>query len=175
MRRLKTILQSKYPIKVTAIIIVILDLIFLKCYTYQSNYSGSETKITGIVTNIIDNSDYLTIYLQAKELILVKYYYQINAISIVLNLFLVPLVSFLIFPLSLLTLILPKLDGILSIFITIIESISNFCSQINFLTITLPKCNFIVLMLYYFLIFRLKVLLRLFRKYIVKLLIIEAV
>ena len=407
MRRLKTILQSKYPIKVTAIIIVILDLIFLKCYTYQSKYSGSETKITGIVTNIIDNSDYLTIYLQAKELILVKYYYQdknnlpqielgsrvsiegtierpfnntiknlfnykdylyskkiyylmntsklniinsnqsllyylknkiitrintikksdpylktfilgdmnyietttkksyqangishlfsisgmhisifsalilkilkkfsysnkynysfvilfllfymflvnytasiirsftmyflkslnstfnlkiktldislltliiliiidpriilnigfqfsylvsftliltskklnkhknyflklllsssvaflvsipicltnyyqINAISRVLNLFLVPLVSFLIFPLSLLTLILPKLDGILSIFITIIESISNFCSQINFLTITLPKCNFIVLMLYYFLIF----------------------
>ena len=51
-------------------------------------------------------------------------FYQVNLFSLVLNLFYVPLVSIIIYPLSLLVGVVPKLEGIFNILIYILEKSS---------------------------------------------------
>jgi competence protein ComEC len=75
-RRLKTILQSKYLLKIIAVFFVISDFIFLNTYTYTSSYDKTTTEFIGTITSITKDSDKVTIYLKAKETLLVKYYYS---------------------------------------------------------------------------------------------------
>ena len=63
--------------------------------------------------------------------IVINNFYNINLSSIFLNIIFVPLVSFLIFPLSLLTLIFPFLDIFLVMSTNILEHLSVFCNQFN--------------------------------------------
>ncbi len=53
-------------------------------------------------------------------------FYQINIFSIILNIVLIPLVSIIIFPLSLISFIIPYLSNLLNILIKIMEGISLF-------------------------------------------------
>ncbi len=70
-------------------------------------------------------------------------FYQINILSILYNLFYVPLVTIIIFPLSLITFIFPILDNTLFFFIRILESSSNILRQINIGVFVFPKLNII--------------------------------
>lgn len=79
-------------------------------------------------------------------------FFCINLLSIVFNLIFVGFVSFIIFPLSLITFIFSFFNPLLSFFIGILESISLCCSKINFLNITLCYMNFYIFIGYYFLI-----------------------
>ncbi len=76
-------------------------------------------------------------------------FYQINTLSIIYNLFYVPLITIIIFPLSLLTFIFPLLDNILFIFINILESSTNILTKIPIGVFIFPKLNII----YYIIIF----------------------
>ena len=84
--------------------------------------------------------------------IMINTYFSINIISIVYNLFFVPFVSFVVFPMSLLTFICPYFDMLLMILINALEIISLFLSKIVFLKITLMHMSILVFFLYYFLI-----------------------
>ena len=53
-------------------------------------------------------------------------FYQVNILSILLNLLVIPLVNFFIFPLSLISFIVPKVSYILSFFTSLLQSISLF-------------------------------------------------
>ena len=79
--------------------------------------------------------------------------YQVNILSIFINIFFVPLVSFILYPLSLLTFIFPFLIQIFNLFINITEHISNFISNINIFNISIPKLNMLTIALYYLLIY----------------------
>ncbi len=76
-------------------------------------------------------------------------FYQVNLLSIIYNLFFVPYVSFIILPLVLISYILPFLDNLLFLFITIMEEISLCCSKINILKIILCKPNLSIFVLYW--------------------------
>jgi len=76
-------------------------------------------------------------------------FYQVNVLSIILNIFLIPLVSIFIFPLSLISFIFPIISYILSIFITILESISIFISKYNLGIINFPKPSLLLIIIYY--------------------------
>jgi len=80
-------------------------------------------------------------------------FYQVNIISIFLNLLVIPLVNIFIFPLSLLSFIIPKISYILSIFINILQSISLFIYKYDLGVIIFSKPNISLIIIYYILIY----------------------
>ncbi|MFI3260521.1 MAG: DNA internalization-related competence protein ComEC/Rec2 [bacterium] len=79
--------------------------------------------------------------------------YEINLSSIMFNLFFVPFISIIVFPLSLLTFIFSFLDKILLFFIYIMEYSSIFCSNYLSIIINIPRMNYIVILIYYALLY----------------------
>ena len=75
-------------------------------------------------------------------------YYSINVFSIIYNLLFVPLVSIIIFPLSLITFFLPITEPLFNILIWILENISLTLSKIK-LELIFPRINIIFYLLYY--------------------------
>ena len=78
--------------------------------------------------------------------------YELNLLSILNNLINVPLITFIIYPLSLLTFILKFLEPIYNLTINLLEFINNL-SSIFSLTIIVPKVNIIFYLIYYILIY----------------------
>ena len=75
--------------------------------------------------------------------------FEINIISILLNIILVPIISIIILPLTILTYIFPILDSILYLFTNTLETISLFISKINITKIIFPKPSLLIIVLYY--------------------------
>ena len=75
--------------------------------------------------------------------------YEINIISILLNIILVPIISIIILPLTILTYIFPILDSILYLFTSALETISLFISKIKITKIIFPKPSLLIIVLYY--------------------------
>lgn len=80
------------------------------------------------------------------------YFYQINLLSILYNLFYIPYVSIIIFPLTILTFIFPILEPLYQITIYILEKSSLFLSQVKIATIIFPKVTILVYLLELFLL-----------------------
>lgn len=74
--------------------------------------------------------------------------YEINLLSIFLNIFYVPLISIVIFPLSILVFILPFLSFLLNIFISLLEISTNIFYNLK-LSVIIPKMPTILIILYY--------------------------
>ena len=81
--------------------------------------------------------------------ICINYFNQVNVLSFVLNLFFIPLVSNIIFPLSIVCLFVPKIDVILYLFIGIMEKCSLFVSNISMFVISFPKISIVLVIIYY--------------------------
>ena len=75
--------------------------------------------------------------------------YEINIICILLNIILVPIISIIILPITILTYIFPILDSILYLFTNTLETISLFISKINITKIIFPKPSLLIIVLYY--------------------------
>ena len=85
--------------------------------------------------------------------ILSFYFYKINLLTIVFNMIFIPLVSYLIFPLGLITFFLYPLDNIYMFFINLLEGLSSFFQNINFLSFVIAKPNVFVILIYYIILF----------------------
>ena len=83
---------------------------------------------------------------------LINNYFCINIIGIVLNIIYVPLVSMIIFPLSIIVFVIPYLNNVLNLFILILEKTSLFFTNIKCFSITLCHINRTVFFIYYILI-----------------------
>ncbi len=79
-------------------------------------------------------------------------YYQVNLLSIIYNLFYVPLVSVIIFPLSILTIIIKPLLPLYNIMTTLLEKSSLFLNKINIGKLIFPKLSIFIYLIYYLLI-----------------------
>jgi competence protein ComEC len=79
-------------------------------------------------------------------------FFQINLLSVLLNLIFVPYVSFVVFPISLICFIFPFLDNILLFLINIMEGLSIVSSKIDMFIITIGKPSIIMIFIYYFVI-----------------------
>ena len=78
--------------------------------------------------------------------------YQINLLSIIYNLFYVPLVSYIIFPLSILTSIIKPLEILFNFFTNILEKSSLYISHISIGKLTFKKLPFIIYIIYFILV-----------------------
>ena len=76
--KLKKILLHRYLLIIITILILIVDIIFINSYKYKSKYSINTKELTGVVTKYKQDKDKLTIYLKAKEEVIVNYYLQGN-------------------------------------------------------------------------------------------------
>ena len=72
--------------------------------------------------------------------------FEINVLSIINNLFIVPYISYILYPLSILTFFIPIFDNLLFIFCNLIEVIS---SHLLVLNIIIPKMNVLTIIIYY--------------------------
>ena len=78
--------------------------------------------------------------------------YELNLLTILNNLINVPLITFVIYPLSLLTFILKFLEPIYNLTINLLEFINNLSSLFS-LNIIIPKVNIIFYLIYYIFIY----------------------
>ncbi len=88
----------------------------------------------------------------ASTPILINNFFEINLLSPLINLYFIPLMSCIIYPIALLTFIFKPLDNILFFLIQIMENASLFFSKINFLNLTMHHVNTSIFILYYLLI-----------------------
>jgi competence protein ComEC len=78
--------------------------------------------------------------------------YEINLSSIIINLFMVPYVSFIFYPFSLVTFIFKPLNFIFIYLCNIFYYLNQFFSQFN-LMINIPKTNILIIILYYLILY----------------------
>ena len=83
--------------------------------------------------------------------IMINNYFGINIISILNNIIFVSLVSIIIFPFSIITLLIPKLDIIYKILIDILENLSLYISNFK-IEIILKHVNIFTILFYYLII-----------------------
>ena len=76
--------------------------------------------------------------------------YEINILSIFNNLIFVPIVTFIIFPLSLITFVIPFLEPALNISLSFLDSINKSLPVLN---IVIPKLHLITIVIYYLMLF----------------------
>lgn len=81
--------------------------------------------------------------------IMANSFFKINLLSPIFNLILVPMVSFVIFPASIITFFVPFLDTIFFTMTIFLEYITEVFSKIDFLYITIAKPGFILILIYY--------------------------
>ena len=86
--------------------------------------------------------------------ILINNFFEINMLSPIINILFVPLVSIIIYPLSLLTLFIKQLDSILSNIINIMELLSLTISKITIFKITLKHITLPIFIIYYIVIYK---------------------
>ncbi|MDD2504706.1 MAG: DNA internalization-related competence protein ComEC/Rec2 [Bacilli bacterium] len=79
-------------------------------------------------------------------------FYEINLLSPINNLIFVPLVTLLIYPLSLITIIIPFFEPLFYILIKLMEIINSLLIHLNIFNIIIPKVNIIFILIYYILI-----------------------
>ena len=84
--------------------------------------------------------------------IMINNFFSINILTPIINLLFVPLISYIIFPLSLICLIIPKLDIILSILIKLMESLSLFISNYK-IELVLKDLPLFMYVIYYSIIY----------------------
>lgn len=80
-------------------------------------------------------------------------FHSLNLLTPLINIIFVPFVSYIVYPLSLITLFIPPLDPLLSKTIYLTENLSLLISKIDVLILTLRHINILVVFLYYILVF----------------------
>ena len=86
--------------------------------------------------------------------IIINMNYKINFLSIIYNIIFVPVSTFILFPLSFVTYIFPFFDNIYYALINIIELLSNYLNNINFLTFNFSKIPLFLIVNYYLLFYK---------------------
>lgn len=78
-------------------------------------------------------------------------FFSFNYLSVFYNLLFVPLITIVVFPLSLITFLIPYFDGILYIFIIILESMAKFFNNLN-TNLFFVKPSLVICLIYYIVI-----------------------
>ncbi len=82
----------------------------------------------------------------------IYYNYEINILTIIFNIIFIPLVYFVIFPLCIISFILPFFSSILDFFLSLLIDINNLFSNITFFSFIFRKPSIILILIYYLVI-----------------------
>ena len=155
-------INKTFNLKINPIKLILLDLIILLTYNpyyiYNMGFIYSFIiSITLIITSNIINKykNYISkIFITSLICFIVSIpitinnFFEINLLTPLINVIFVPLISFIIFPISLITLLLKPLDNIFIILIYILETLSKTISKLK-ITITLSHIPWYIMIIYY--------------------------
>ena len=119
--------------------LISLSLLLTSNYLKSNNYFIGLLKVSLIST-------FISIPIQ------IYHFYQLNLLSILNNLLFVPIISIVIFPMSLLVLIFPPLELLYNLLINLLEKTSIFISQINIFKLVFIKLPSIIYIIYFLII-----------------------
>ena len=147
-------IKTKNIIMLTFIIIVLINPYYIYNLGFQLSYLISFYLI--IFDHIINKHKNYFKKLFVTSLIsflvsfpiIISNYYQVNLLSILINLLFVPIISYIVLPLAFITLILPT-DSFLILTMDILEGISLSLTNINYLLLELPKPSIYLIIIYY--------------------------
>ena len=153
-----------YNLKIKTIDIILLTLIVLCIINpfilydvgFQFSYITSSSliifskKIKGTITNNLYSS-YVCFLVSFP--IVIFYFYQINIVSCFFNLIMIPFVSLVIFPFSIIVFIFPKFIVFYNLVISILEYVNRFFNNFKIFLVVIPKSNIIILLLLYLIIY----------------------
>ena len=129
----------------------IFDVGFLYSYTISLSLLISSKYLEGSYLKSLLKVSFISFLVSVP--ITLYNFYQINLLSIIYNLFFVPLVSIIIFPFTLITIIIKPLEPIYNILISILENISLFLSNINITKLIFKRLPLFVYIIYFIIIF----------------------
>ena len=79
-------------------------------------------------------------------------FYEINLLTVINNIIIVPLVSVILFPLTILTFVFPFLDFLLAFGVNVLESLNEWLDKLSIMMIV-PKVNMLFIIFYYLAIY----------------------
>ena len=144
---------------IVLMLMLLINPYYLYNIAFQYSYLISFTlvlfsyKIKKIKNNIIKSLYISFISFLVSFPICIYNFFQVNILSIFLNLLVIPLVNFFIFPLSLISFIIPKMSYILEFFTTILQNISLFLYNHNLGVIVFSKPHIVIIIIYYIFIY----------------------
>ena len=125
---------------------------------FQFSYSISFALIvlSGKIKKI-KNKVYKNLYVSIISFLIsfpicIYYYSKVNILGILLNIIMIPIVSIVIFPMSLITFIIPFIYPVYKVLITCLEVVNIVLSNIKIFELTLSKPTIILVFIYYLII-----------------------
>jgi len=149
-------INNKKILFLTAIIILIINPFTIYNTGFQYSFlityaiMNESNKITGNYLIKILKISIISVIVSFP--ITINMNYEFNLLSIILNVFYVPFISFIAFPLSIITFIFPVFSFLLKIFIEILEYTNTRFNSIN-LNIIVPKMSVFIVFLYYLVLY----------------------
>lgn len=141
------------------LITILITIIINPYYVTEVAFYYSFIISIGLIYFMPKNNSYLKTLLISSTLafflsipISLYYFYQINILSIIYNLFYIPYINMIIFPLSILTLLLPILEPFYNFLTSILEKSSIFLSNIKIGIFIFPKVSITIYIIYFVLI-----------------------
>ena len=150
-------INNKYKLDISSldrlIILACLFLIINPYYIYDLGYIFSFLISYSIIkfecNNIIKIS--LITFITSLPLV-INNNFSINFLSIIYNIVLIPIVSFIIYPLTIISMILP-IDNILFNIVNLFEKLCSILEQIKVFTFSFSKIPIILIIIYYLILF----------------------
>lgn len=178
---LKTI-NHQYQLKYSAIDLISINAYLVLCfnpmYIFQYNFilsyliaigiilcASRLPKSKGIVGKIKTNITISCIAIFITLPVVTTFSPDLSFLGILYNLIYIPVVSYILLPLAFLVTCVPWLEGIFMMIYVAFQSVTNYLSQIRFLTFTYPLVSSFVILLYYFLCYLLIHKSQMIRKY----------
>ena len=157
-KRLKLKISSEVLLVLTASLLLITNPYLV--YSVGFMFSVVITFFIILIRDKLKDKNYLSktfiislISFLASVPILIYNFFKINVLSILFNVIFVPLVSIIVFPLSLVTFIIPLLDELYFIIVNILEKWVLLFNNIRILSFVVAKPNIIIVCIYYLIIY----------------------
>ena len=158
-------INTRYKLNVSSkdrLILIVIFLLLINPYYINNIGFRFSTLISYSIINysyLLKNKNYFfkTIIISFVSFItsiplLINTYFSVNFLSIILNIIYVPIVTFIIFPLSIINLFIP-IDNIYNNIICIFNNISIFINNIKIFTLSFSKISIILIIIYYLILF----------------------
>ena len=144
------------------ILTLAITLIINPYYIYDLGFLYSYLISFGLIlfSNYFENKNFFftLLYTSLTSFIIsvpitLSHFYQLNFMSIIYNLFYVPFVNTILFPIAYISLLFYPLDYLLTILIKLLETSSLYISKILFGKIIFPKLNIVFYIIYFVVIY----------------------
>ena len=143
------------------ILTIVINILLNSFIIYDIGFLYSSITTAGLIISsaYLKNGNYFIKLLKVSVIayifsmpITINNFYEINLMSPINNLFIVPLVSLVIYPLSLAIFLFPNLSFIFNLSINLLQFIESLLIKINVFTIAIPKLSLIFIIIYYILL-----------------------